>query len=146
MILMKHGSSEMSKIVITEVKGRGRTTFLPKHFGHIARAIIIEGVIYKQAGLKIDAYTGSLWIFNECSNGAAYMVPDLGDGMYGIVNADNFYDGKMSADAIGLALTTITINMFARKYQSKQLSTLWEKLMDVVAQHPERAELYKFLD
>ena len=133
------------KITTHIVEEKNRKDFLPKYFGAIARAIIIEGMIYSCAGKMISGYNGGAWVFKTCSNGAAYITPEY-DGSRNITMAENYYEGNMSADAAGLAITTLVVNSMTAKYQDHSLYALWEKLMDVVASHPERKELYKFLD
>ena len=60
----------------------------------------IEPAIYATAGSIAPEYSGAYWEFYRLSNGGFYMAPDL-DKLYA-VRCINGYEGKMSADALGI--------------------------------------------
>ena len=60
----------------------------------------IEPAIYATAGSIAPEYSGAYWEFYRLSNGGFYMAPDL-DKLYAVC-CINGYEGKMSADALGI--------------------------------------------
>ena len=60
----------------------------------------IEPAIYSIASNIASEYNGAYWEFYSLSNGGFYMAP-CSDSMYQ-VSCDNGYEGKLSADALGI--------------------------------------------
>lgn len=61
----------------------------------------IEPAVYSIAGNIASDYNGAYWVFYSLSNGGFYMAPSS-DQHYQ-VSCDNGYEGKLSADAMGIA-------------------------------------------
>ncbi|MCB1841848.1 MAG: antirestriction protein [Halioglobus sp.] len=53
-----------------------------------------------------EAYTGGYWHFYVLSNGGFYMAPE-GDSVFK-VSCDNYFTGKLSADALGITACLYT--------------------------------------
>ena len=60
----------------------------------------IEPAIYQFTGNMAPKYNGAYWEFYSLSNGGFYMAPSS-DKHY-LVNCDNGFEGKLTADAIGI--------------------------------------------
>jgi len=60
----------------------------------------LEPTIYGMADRLAPAYNGGYWHFYALSNGGFYMAPAT-DAIYD-VNCENGFDGKLSADALGI--------------------------------------------
>lgn len=60
----------------------------------------IEPYIYSITASIASEYIGGFWHFYNLSNGGFYMAPD--DDMLFDVICDNGYEGKLSADALGV--------------------------------------------
>lgn len=60
----------------------------------------LEPAIYSVAGNIAAEYDGAYWEFYRLSNGAFYMAPSSGTTYS--VSCDNGYEGKLSADALGI--------------------------------------------
>lgn len=60
----------------------------------------IEPAVYSIAGNIAHEYDGAYWEFYSLSNGGFYMAPSS-DSLYQ-VSCDNGYQGKLSADALGI--------------------------------------------
>jgi hypothetical protein len=60
----------------------------------------IEPAIYSVTGNIAHEYNGAYWEFYTLSNGGFYMAP-CSDNLYQ-VSCDNSYEGKLSADALGI--------------------------------------------
>lgn len=66
----------------------------------------IEPAIYSVAGNIAAEYNGAYWEFYSLSNGGFYMAPSS-DKLY-LVSCDNGYEGKLSADALGITACLYT--------------------------------------
>jgi hypothetical protein len=66
----------------------------------------IEPVIYSITGNIAPEYNGAYWEFYSLSNGGFYMAPSS-DSFYQ-VSCDNGYEGKLSADALGITACLYT--------------------------------------
>jgi hypothetical protein len=66
----------------------------------------IEPAIYSATGNIAAEYNGAYWEFYILSNGGFYMAPSS-DSLYQ-VSCDNDYEGKLSADALGITACLYT--------------------------------------
>jgi hypothetical protein len=60
----------------------------------------LEPVIYGITERMAKDYCGGYWLFYTLDNGGFYMAPD-DDKMF-TVSCDNFFQGELSADALGI--------------------------------------------
>jgi hypothetical protein len=60
----------------------------------------IEPAIYSVTGNIASEYKGAYWEFYSLSNGGFYMAPNSDSSFQ--VSCDNGYEGKLSADALGI--------------------------------------------
>ncbi len=61
----------------------------------------LEPAIYKFAEYLSSEYNGGYWDFFTLSNGGFYIAPD--DDQPFLVSSENGWEGKLSADAFGIA-------------------------------------------
>ncbi len=61
----------------------------------------LEPTVFDMAGRLAAEYQGGYWEFYALSNGGFYMAPKTGT-IYG-VSCENGFEGKLSADALGIA-------------------------------------------
>lgn len=73
--------------------------------------MIFEPMLYSITERMSHDYRGGYWEFYELSNGGFYMAPAVIDSFN--VNSQNGYNGKMSADALG-----ITVCLYAYSHLS----------------------------
>ena len=66
----------------------------------------VEPTIYRITETIATEYDGGYWQFYELSNGGFYMAPDL-DRQFEVV-CENGYEGKLSADALGIVACLYT--------------------------------------
>ena len=92
----------------------------------------IEPAIYSIAGNIATEYNGAFWEFYALSNGGFYMAP-CSEQLYQ-VSCENGYDGKLSADALG-----ITACLYAYSHLSFSED---EALAEVCAKHYHRLREY----
>ena len=82
------------------IEGEDRMLVVEKRFG-INWLFMLEPLIFSLAAkMTRDVYQGGSWNFYEISNGGFYMAPDS-DQVYQ-VTCDNFWEGDLSADALGI--------------------------------------------
>jgi hypothetical protein len=67
----------------------------------------LEPAIYKFAEYLSSEYNGGYWHFYTLSNGGFYMAPD--DDQPFQVSSANGWEGKLSADALGLRFASMPI-------------------------------------
>lgn len=105
-------SSFMTQLSITrqQVADKLRIQHTADIFG-IRFPLNVEPAIYSIAGNIANEYNGAYWEFYALSNGGFYMAP-CSDGLYQ-VSCDNGYEGKLSADALG-----ITVCLYAYSHLS----------------------------
>lgn len=81
----------------------------------------IEPAIYSVTGNIAAEYNGAYWEFYTLSNGGFYMAPSS-DKLYQ-VSCDNGYEGKLSADALG-----ITACLYAYSHLSFSYNTSFAEI------------------
>ena len=89
----------LSTITRQQVADKLRSKHTADLFG-IRFPLNIEPAIYSIAGNIAAEYDGAYWEFYTLSNGGFYMAPSS-DQHYQ-VSCDNGYEGKLSADALGI--------------------------------------------
>ena len=89
----------LSTITRQQVADKLRSKHTADLFG-IRFPLNIEPAIYSIAGNIAAEYDGAYWEFYTLSNGGFYMAPSS-DQHYQ-VSCDNGYEGKLSADAMGI--------------------------------------------
>ena len=142
-------TNDTAEITTTVVPEHRRLKFLPEHFGR--QMLRVEMRVFAYAGHAIPGYRGGFWEFIECSNGAGYLRLQqdgqqptewrgLPDGI-----ADPAERVSLTPDAAGLALTVLAVNHSLTE-DTPSLCEEWERLMEVVYQHPEHPALLSILD
>lgn len=66
----------------------------------------LEPTVFNMAGRLAPEYKGGYWEFSTLSNGGFYMAPKS-DSIFA-VSCDNGFEGKLSADALGIAACLYT--------------------------------------
>jgi hypothetical protein len=127
-----------------------RMSFLPKHFGRTMLAV--EARIYVYATRVLEGYSGGAWDFVEKGD-VGYLRPNedmqepSGSLWHWRPSDLSFGEGRLSADAAGLALTIFAVNHeWHLDPENEQLGRAWQLLMNLAFGHPERARLMPLLD
>lgn len=93
-----------------------------------------------------DAYNGGYWDLNITSNNALYISLST-DEPVRLVSPLNYADETMSADAAGLVLTIYASSYGMHKFsEDAYILETYDKLMEVVGDHPEASKIYRLLD
>jgi hypothetical protein len=133
--------TETTTITSELVTKERRANFVDALFG-INFPLQLEPCIFLMASELSSNYRGGYWAFHSLGNGGFYMAPD--DDTCFTVRCENGYEGRMSADALGVTaclyaysrLSFVASESIARVY-ARHYHLLREYAMD----HPEVAEI-----
>lgn len=95
---------------VTLVKDEDRLSFLPRYLGKS----YLEGerIIYSFARKFCVGYVGGFWDFYEVSNGAFFLsLAGKEDASYAFSVDSNFFEGKLSGQAVGIVVTLYALNL-----------------------------------
>lgn len=92
-----------NRIIATEVPESRRLGFMPEAFTPrmMMRA---EGLVFHQASLLAQSYSGAYWDFFTLSNGGFYLAP-RSDRRFEVQVEGNGFESDVSADAFGIIVT-----------------------------------------
>jgi len=97
----------------------------------------LEPFIYGITERMAESYKGGLWSFHQLSNGGFYMAP-ADDRTYHVV-CDNFFQGDLSADALGITacLTAYSHLSFSGNVFAHTYADHFYRLREFMLDHPE---------
>lgn len=132
-------------ITATLVSESKRMDTADKHFG-IRFPITVEPMIFQFATQLAPAYTGGYWNFYRLSNGGFYMTPNLDEPF--AVTADNGYEVKMSADALGITACLYAYSnlSFGEDRFGQKCGRHYHWLYEFAMQHPEAVAIRAAID
>lgn len=127
----------------TLISEEDRLDFLPKYLGdHFFK---FETLVYSFMDKFCIGYTGGYWNFYGLSNGGMFMSYAT-DEECRIVNAMNYFEDTLSAEAASIALNIFALNALICQTRDEKIFDLYEALRDFAAEHPEGAKIYRFID
>jgi hypothetical protein len=116
-----------------------------KLFG-IQYVLVLEPAVFRFAETLAPAYAGAYWTFHTTSLGGFYMAPR--SGIIFAVSCENGYEGKLSADALG-----ITACMYAYSHLSfgddefaETCAAKYHLLREYLFQHAEAKAILRAID
>lgn len=136
--------AEDKTITATLITGVERDLALPKFFG-TRHALRGEMQTYNFLDLLSVDYTGGSWNYYSLSNGGFYMAP-VNPAELNCAWSDNYFEGRMSADAAGITASLFAINMLANVTLEDRFSNLFYQLRDYAFSHPEAALIVRAID
>ena len=106
----------------------------------------LEPFIFGITERMAERYKGGLWTFNQLSNGGFYMSPD--DNCTYHVVSDNFFQGDLSADALGIVacLTAYSHLSFSGSAFSHTYADHFYRLREYMFEHPDVMEILQATD
>ena len=119
---------------------RGGT--LDRHFGRLMP--IVEGRIYDLMAEYASSYGGGYWQFVELSNGGFYMSPP--DTEYELCVHGNGFQGRMSADAVGITICLHAYSHLSFEFSTPVLVDHFHWLRAFALTHPERRHIIAAID
>lgn len=139
-----------------EVAAEDRLAFLPRHF-RIEHMNTFEGAVYGLAGeVTNGAYQGGFWRFFEVYEGeqrtkAAFIAPDAGpdgapDGKFAVEQYGNGYEGRMSPETLGLAVSLLALARMAETYGLDRYADAFHALRDYACGRDDADDVLGFID
>jgi hypothetical protein len=114
-----------------------------------ASGTLFEGMLFDLAHDHFPGYQGGYW---DKHHAPVFKWEGFKDG-YRVVNANNWTDENMTAEAAALAITALALNRFSwvmadrnRSDYVKFFIDRWESVMSEIYDHPEAGKILKFLD
>lgn len=122
-----------------------RVSFTAKLFG-IDFPLRLEPTVFDMAGRLAADYTGGYWQFYALSNGGFYMAPKTETIFH--VTCDNGFEGKLSADALGIAACLYAYShlSFTDGEFAATCAQQYHWLRDFVMQHAEVSAILAIID
>jgi hypothetical protein len=131
-------------IAATKVDGQRRPTILFQHFP--SSFVIMESSVYGFTDKVCKDCLGGSWEFYELSNGGFYMAPSR----LGLIDVDvpfgNLYNGKMSADALGITVCLFAYNFLAEEHPACDFGDLYWLLRTFARNHAEASAIFAAID
>ena len=129
------------------VADKDRLAFLPKFFG-LRHMMAGESQVYDWMKALCPSYCGGYWQFFTLSNGGFYMaLDDGGRGTHLHLRwSGNGFDGEMSCDAAGVAVTLYALSHLAIETEDERIGELYHLLRDFAAFHAERRSIFAVID
>jgi hypothetical protein len=134
-----------------------RMNFVVKHIGANSFAMRYETVVQTLARKYSRAYDGGYWEFKEFTkkvggkNVTAFFMELVSDETFEVSNADNYFDGTMTAAQFSLGLNIIaqSILMGALNGAGQDTDALvdkWHVLREFAFDQPNSGVIIRFID
>ncbi len=133
-----------NSIVASRVPHNCTSPILPKYFPNTF--VVVENSVYAFMNKLCKHYSGSVWEFHELSNGGFYMSPDINDLCDVEVPFGNRYEGKMSADAIGITVCLYVYTYMAEDHPESNFGDHYWHLRHYAHEHKEVAAILNAID
>jgi len=137
----------MTAITRTLIATPDRVPTTAKLFGY-AFPQLFEPFVYTVAREMSHAYSGGYWFFYQLSNGGFYMAPDI-EGRFEVSCATNFFDGELSADALGIVacLTAYSHLSFGKPEAFARIcAEQYYLVRDYSGEQPEALAIFRAID
>lgn len=106
-----------------------------------------EPVVYRITETIAPEYSGGYWKFYALSNGGFYMAPISDNAFH--VSCDNGYEGKLSPDALGIAVCLYAyshLSFSGIEGFAKTCAQQYHGLRDYMLEHPEANAILGAID
>ena len=137
-----HLVSSLSGRVVPESE---RMSIVDKLFG-IGYILQLEPTVFSMAERLAADYHGAYWQFYALSNGGFYMAP-RGDTTFDVC-CENGFEGKLSADALGLTATLYAYShlSFGGDAFAGLCGNQYHLAREFMFQHPEARSILRAID
>ena len=129
-------------VISTQVPEHRRMSCVFRSFGRYA--VYVEQYAQDVMRESCTAYSGGYWDYFELSNNGFYMAP-TGVDRYS-VSRSNYFEGELSAQAVGLMVSLAGIMTAWGKYEVDFLALRYESLLDYARSHAEWSLIRQALD
>lgn len=134
--------SAPTRIEAYPVPEYARIGTLSRHFGR--HMLTVEGRIYDFMAQFASMYSGGFWRFFELSNGGFYMSPP--DETYELCIDSNGFQGRMSADAAGIAVCLFTFSHLSFEHTTDIFTQHFHWLREFALDHPDAGLIFAAID
>ncbi|MBS1038123.1 antirestriction protein [Gluconobacter cerinus] len=128
------------------VPNNRRMAFLPKLFGK--QFVQGEGLVFDLATKMCPTLDASYWEFYELSNGGMFMAPTVTDNdqLYDCENVENYFEGKMTAEAVAVGVNLMVLSMLS--FRDSSIAEHYHLLRDYIDMLPEgsRKAVWRMID
>ena len=110
--------------------------------------LLIEPYVYTVARDIAEEYNGGYWDFYRLSNGGFYMSPS-GDMRYSVSCPMNFFNGELSADALGIVacLTAYShLSFCSEQVFARECARQFHLLRTFACEHEEGTAILSAID
>lgn len=132
-----------------KVAVRSRLNFTPRLFGQqvirelgMCAFVFGENYIYDWMKQNADGYTGGFWEFYSLPGGSGFFVASRAYP----VSCDNYFDGILSAEAVGIVATLYSLSALFEYTQDERLIAKIEELKEYAAQLDESGLIFAAID
>lgn len=135
-----------TKIIRQQVTHKQRIMHTANLFG-IHFPFNIEPAIYSIAGNIAIEYDGAYWEFYALSNGGFYMAPSSNQS-YQVI-CENGYEGKLSADALGITACLYTyshLSFSSNAAFAEICANQYHWLREYMLEHKEASKILSAID
>jgi len=128
-----------------EVPEGDRMAFVDRLFG-INFPLRLEPTVFDMAGMVATDYQGGYWTFYALSDGGFFMTPRE-DTIYD-VSCPNGFDGKLSANALGLTATLYAYShlSFGGDTFADLCGSQYHLVREYMFRHPEARSILRAID
>ena len=143
---MTNDIEKQKPVIRTRVPKHLRLSTTSRLFG-TRFPLIIEPVIYGITGRMAEAYSGGYWHFYSLDNGGFYMAPDIDQPFE--VRCDNYFTGKLSADALGITACLYTyshISFSQDEALGRRMANHYHLLRSHIMEHAELGAILSAID
>lgn len=142
----------MSELVLRrhEVAEADRPRVMPTLFpGRIAG---MPGYLWGEATLfnitrkLCTAYTGGLWTYYAIAEGGHYAAPRMGNEQVLVSWAENWFEGSMTPDALGIVATLFALSSASFVSTDDRIARNFMALRDYAIEHPEAKQIFRAID
>lgn len=133
----------MNMFTRTKCPESERLNFLPRHVGN--GFLRYENLVYSLMSRACEDYHGGFWDYYSLSNEGFYMAFDT-EKLLHLKWPDNYFDGKMSANAASIGVNLMAQSAFAFETKSQKLCDAFHTLREYALDHKEAGLIFGFID
>lgn len=103
----------------------------------------VEMALFNMASEYSETYNGGQWTVAETNGVLHFVAPE---GEYTVVNGDNYYEGTMTHDQYGRALTVLLYNRFLWNIAAEVVQAASDRFYDIRDALVTDCKVSRFLD
>jgi hypothetical protein len=143
---MQSNAAEEQTVTAEVVPAKKRIDTLPSFFPQCY--LEFELMAFDVARTISETYERSsgYWEFYRLSNGGFFMAPKCDDKFQVVIPFGNGFQGSLSAEAFGVAVTLYAYCFLAEKFPEANLADHYSRLHEYMLDHKEASLLWQAID